>query len=605
MLETLGIPGDGNGYLGQILPFARLRHKLVHARLDAIQRPEQTHGPKLFPGQYLDDYLSLVLATRASGEHAYQHLLAWKGTVFARQLHVRELRAARKDADPELLKLYNRLEEVAARLAMFRFSAPDPISAPDPKDGATRAKQVKELDEELERLKADLAKRSADFRARKTREALTPAQLQASLPEDAVLVDFLEYGYSGPAADDPKQWQVERRLAAFIVRRGGLIRAIDLGASRPVAAAVDQWRGSLQRKSPVAGANDPAAKLRQLVWQPLQEHFAGAKTILLSPDGPLCRLPFAALPGEKPDSYLIEDVTLAVIPVPQLLPELLAASSELPQNAPSLLVLGNVDYGAAPGAPAQLSDSRAAVGGPTRREFRALEATAGEILVVKKYFEKRFREGHAELLEEADATEQQFRLDASRQQWLHLATHGFFASPSVPQPRDGRADVVSEDEPTGQHRGLECGLVLAGANAPPDPDKDDGILTALEVAQLDLRRVQLAVLSACETGLGEAVGGEGVLGLQRAFQVAGARGVVGSLWSVDDQSPRALMERFYENLWKKKLPRLESLREAQLWMLAEGRQRGLVRDAEADQDFTPRRTPPFYWAAFVLSGDWR
>jgi CHAT domain-containing protein len=92
---------------------------------------------------------------------------------------------------------------------------------------------------------------------------------------------------------------------------------------------------------------------------------------------------------------------------------------------------------------------------------------------------------------------------------------------------------------------------LAGANVRPTPiGHDDGILTALKVAELDLSGVELAVLSACETGLGEVAGGEGLLGLQRAFQVAGAHSVVASLWKVGDEPTRALMARFYENLWR-------------------------------------------------------
>src|SRR5207237_1170835 len=134
--------------------------------------------------------------------------------------------------------------------------------------------------------------------------------------------------------------------------------------------------------------------------------------------------------------------------------------------------------------------------------------------------------------------------------------------------------------------------------------QDDGILTALEVAELDLGGVELAVLSACQTGLGEAAGGEGLLGLQRAFQVAGTRAVVASLWSVDDEATRKLMERFYENLWGKKMSKLEALREAQRWMLTEGLKRGLVREDILDRP-ADARTPPYFWAAFVLSGDWR
>ena len=113
------------------------------------------------------------------------------------------------------------------------------------------------------------------------------------------------------------------------------------------------------------------------------------------------------------------------------------------------------------------------------------------------------------------------------------------------------------------------GLALAGANRNPESSTDvlqldDGILTALEVAELDLGGTELVVLSACETGLGRAAGGEGLLGLQRAFQVAGARTVVASLWKVDDEATQQLMSEFYSNLWQKHLSPLEALRQAQL-----------------------------------------
>ena len=125
------------------------------------------------------------------------------------------------------------------------------------------------------------------------------------------------------------------------------------------------------------------------------------------------------------------------------------------------------------------------------------------------------------------------------------------------------------------------------------------------MAALDLGGVDLAVLSACETGLGPVAGGEGVLGLQRAFQVSGARTVMASLWKVSDEATRLLMERFYENLWDKRLGKLEALRQAQLAVLREGPQRGMAIVTKGDQPAKPRRAPPYYWAAFVLSGDWR
>ena len=124
---------------------------------------------------------------------------------------------------------------------------------------------------------------------------------------------------------------------------------------------------------------------------------------------------------------------------------------------------------------------------------------------------------------------------------------------------------------------LLSGIAFAGASRTGQPpaavvraagrEMDDGILTALEVSELDLRNVELAVLSACETGLGRVAGGEGVLGLQRAFQTAGARASITSLWKVDDTATQILMTEFYTNLWQKKLGKLESLRQAQLTML--------------------------------------
>ena len=138
----------------------------------------------------------------------------------------------------------------------------------------------------------------------------------------------------------------------------------------------------------------------------------------------------------------------------------------------------------------------------------------------------------------------------------------------------------------------------------------DAFLTAMEASNLDLSRVDLAVLSACETGLGKVEGGEGVLGLQRAFQLAGARTAVTSLWKVPDAATRALMTRFHHNLWVRNLAKLEALREAQVWLIAEGPkdpELGLRSGLKLPDE--ERRVgdgvSPFYWAAFVLSGDWR
>ncbi len=157
-------------------------------------------------------------------------------------------------------------------------------------------------------------------------------------------------------------------------------------------------------------------------------------------------------------------------------------------------------------------------------------------------------------------------------------------------------------EAGGQHPQLLSGLALAGANranksdAAATPAADDGLLTAEEISATSMEGVQLVVLSACETGLGKTAAGEGLLGLQRAFQSAGARSVVASLWPVPDRATQQLMTRFYANHWHEKMCPMKALREAQLWIL-----HGTPNSDGAGKDV---KLSPEIWAAFVLSGDW-
>ena len=210
----------------------------------------------------------------------------------------------------------------------------------------------------------------------------------------------------------------------------------------------------------------------------------------------------------------------------------------------------------------------------------------------------------------------------SSPQILHLATHGFFAAEDKKSTSEmfvadlwtaltgitERRDAIRRYSP-----GLLSGLVLAGANDPPEiPDDphqlaklpDDGILTADEIAFLPLAGAQLVVLSACESGLGETAGGEGLLGIQRAFQVAGARTTIATLWKVNDEATRRIMEEFYRNYLQEEMSPLAALREAQLWALKNPDLVPRGVDAPADQ-LGANRLPPQFWAAFTLSGDWR
>ena len=301
--------------------------------------------------------------------------------------------------------------------------------------------------------------------------------------------------------------------------------------------------------------------------------------------------------------------------------------------------MGDYEQSAAPESPATDNDARPltpttltgpgpvllASRGGQWQIFNDLPGTSAEIDTIESMLRKYRPTAKATILRGSSATEETFSQIAPSQRYLHVATHGFFApetvknalaaSSSEPNRMFSSSDL-RPSKPLGQHPDLLSGLVFAGANHEPVGGANDGILTAAEVHSLDLRGVDLAVLSACETGLGQSAGGKGIIGLQRAFQLAGVHTTITSLWQVDDAATRALMVEFYRNLFEKKLSKLESLRQAQIWMLnnpsvIEGRNlttRGEVRETKAnivDTQTKPSsgRSLPAYWAAFQLSGD--
>jgi CHAT domain-containing protein len=242
-----------------------------------------------------------------------------------------------------------------------------------------------------------------------------------------------------------------------------------------------------------------------------------------------------------------------------------------------------------------------------RRDWGKLPATFAETAAVSKSFMSLFEGGTVTDLGKGKATKARVREALAKVRYAHLATHGFFAHENIKSALSGEnADAFfGREGVTGWHPLLLSGIVLAGANKEPKEGEEDGILTALEVSEMQLPKLELVVLSACETGLGKSAGGEGLLGLQRAFAVAGARTVIASLWAVDDKATQLLMGEFYRVAWDTDsiVSRAEALRRAQLFLLKEGI-RGLGKTAEK----LPKgetRLPPLYWAAFVLSGDWR
>jgi CHAT domain-containing protein len=423
-----------------------------------------------------------------------------------------------------------------------------------------------------------------------------PADLARALPRDAAFIDFVRY----------RHWEkgkyTGQRYVAFVVVPGRDAAFVQLGDAKPIDEAVAAWRRH------IAAGEDSLAptKLRELVWDKVARELpAGTRVVYLCSDGDLARLPFAALPGARPGTVLLEEHALAVVPSGPWLLEQLLYPPQAGDGPSRVLAVGDVDYGR-PGKGGQAT-------------YPALAGTGREIKRVLEAFGP--NSGDSLAGETASAAAVRDRLPTAR--YAHFATHGYFDEQSLSAERQRLKDYLEHWalQAEGQNVGVAApnpagyvGLALAGANDPSKAGPDGGILTGLSVVDLPLENLRLCVLSACETGLGELTEGEGVLGLQRAFHAAGCPNVVGSLWKVDDDATAALMALFYHELRANQRPPLEALRQAQLALyrhpeaVAVAAKRGAdfresdlpkVQERPAGR---PKTAPTRLWAAFVLSG---
>lgn len=579
------------------------------------QRQQVVMGELLRP--FLDEYLSVATRDSKYQTNAYAAVLQWKGSVWQRQQRQRLL-----VDQPALKPQFTELSRVSSRLSTLTLSPPN-----DSQQLEAWRRQLEELTLQREKVERDLSLASAEFQ--QTTVPVTPDQLRSSLPEGTVLLDFLEYNRFTPANQEQKtkdSW--ERHLLVHVVRADQPVRSIDLGAVDSLTDLVQTWRSDFGQ-SPAAV--EAAQELRQQIWDPLQESLSGVTMVYVSPDGVLGQFPLGALPGTDPEKYLLEELAIVMLPVPQGLPAMLAES---PPSADvtrdRFCLVGGVDYEQVSSAedtpqPETPESSSAlqmlAVRGSQHQQYGALPGTLAEVKTIESLIRQHRPSAQATILQGSLASESLFAEVATGHRYLHIATHGFFAPESVKNALAASSTDISRpasgSDPSsrrivGSHPDLLSGLVFAGANQPTAIGEDDGILTAAEVQSLDLRGVELAILSACETGLGRTAGGEGIIGLQRAFQLSGAKTTITSLWQVDDAATQALMVEFYRNLFERKLSKLESLRQAQIWLLnhpstIEGHDlstRGSITKVKPlSSTPNPTRSLPAYWAAFQLSGD--
>jgi CHAT domain-containing protein/tetratricopeptide (TPR) repeat protein len=531
----------------------------------------------------------------------YEEVLRWKGQVARLMLSGRD--RMRADMTPEQRDLVRELNAAQGRLSTLSFAA----EVRTPEHHAEQLRAVSAERNALERaLTRSIAEQGSDA------DVPTPEHVRAGLPPGTAFLDFLLHRtWEGAPKEngrpiEPGHWSA-REVTVWITRPDReWVTEVELGPEHELARAIEAHlrltvRGSSVARgvSVVVAADDAGTQdIRRLLWEPLAPHLEGVGTVFVSPDGVLGTLPFETLPlGEG--RFAVEDHGFVYL---QNAAGLATGDPTTEAQLDRLLVAGGVDFGVRDeahdsGAPADSAMSSRPTWSGTWAELPATERESR--IVAELHADGLGQRGERLLLQRGDATEERLKEQFPRFRALHLATHGFFNPGGVPSLWDIARSEVAEDRPqvltegrrlVGKLPGLLSGLVCAGANAPAKGG-EDGYLTAEEVGWLDLSGVELVVLSACDTGLGRAQSGEGLIGLRRAFRTAGAKTVVSSLWAVSDNSTAELMRSFYTNLWVKRLGRLDALRRAQLEMLEENRAGG-----------DPR---PATWGAFVLSGAWR
>ena len=537
-------------------------------------------------------YLPSLLFTRHTArpsllQQLYTDELATKGMVLDDQQQVQN--AIRKSSDSATLQVFEQ----------WRFnktSIGKQLLLPITK----RLPYLDSLQEATTLLEQQLSRRATSFRNLQHSQDITPKEISQKLLTGEAAVEFIQFKLYN------KKWTDSTIYAALLLLPGDSIaRFVPLFEEKqlqrllkPSASATDIYAQYASIEKLYGDTKSASSALQhslyQLLWKPLEKHLTGIHTIYYAPTGLLHRIAFQAL---RPDAthLLIDQFRLK-----QVLSTRSVVLPAVTTQEPGYVGLwGNIDYnlhsplfanstasGPSPSTADTTSSSFNFYASDTRGmrggDWGSLPGGKKEIDTLATLF------NHAGIAITIDsgivATEEAFKaLSGKSPQVLHLATHGFFLPVKEQKPTPGD-DAGGSAFTIQQNPMFRSGLILAGGShawkgEPAIPGREDGILTAYEIAQMDLSSTDLVVLSACETALGDLQGNEGVIGLQRAFKLAGVKQLVMSLWRVPDKQTNELMTLFYQNRISGQANR-EALRNAQLKM--------------------KEKYPPYYWAAFVL-----
>ncbi len=449
--------------------------------------------------------------------------------------------------------------------------------------------------------------------------------VRKTIPKEGLLVEFARFqapDFGGKGADAIGG---KPRYAAWLIPAAGegKVRVVDLGDAAPIETSVKQLRDTmdddvrqlreriyaqadaeiaafakknnltktdagyrkrlneiatqaqkditetLRAKAPemLAAYRRNASDCAKRILHPFAQELKAARQLILSPDAHLWLPPWAALPLPGNGQLLLESTPVVFVVSGR---DLLTARVK-GINAAAPVVIGDVNY------------NRGVLTRADQVEFPAarLYWSPVEIKGIRPHLET-YAKMAPVILSGDDASEERLK-SVRHPKVLFLSTHGVFGAVDENTFRPGQRGLLLENP------FLRCQLSLAGTNRRPTGEikGEDGRLYGIEVGALDLRATELVVLSACQTALGDVHAGQGAAGLRQAFQLAGAKSVVATLWSVDDAATTLLTIAFFKRLGEG-MSKAEALRQAQLELFAK-----------------KEMSHPFFWAAFTITENGR
>ena len=571
ILTHLATLYEAKGDIAKAVAAQKRSGEIAEYNLD-LTLPQGTEEQKLFYMLTLrgETYGTISLHLRAAPNNSEAARLALT-TILQRKGRILDVMSdslvmLRRRLDSGDTSLLDQLTTTRSKLATLMLDARKTVTPEQ------RQSTVAQLEVEIARLETQISARSADFRV--LSKPVTIEQVQESIPRGAILLEFVLYQPFKVRLNKP--WDAHR-YAVYLLQRDGPPNWIDLGEAALIDSDVETFRAAL--RNPARGdVKTIGRSLDERIMRPVRKLIGPAKQIFIAPDGSLNLIPFAALVDEH-DKYLIEDYSISYLTSGRDLLRLKSNSHTFTSST----ILANPSYDLKTKASQQSGNRRSL--DFTALTYPPLPGTMEEAEAIKTQLQD------AQLLVQEQATEAAVKgLQSPR--ILHIATHGFFLGAQSDDVGPGKfRQLVKETDLAANTKALEnpllrSGLVLAGVKQRSSGGTEDGVLTALETAGLNLSGTQLVILSACETGLGDVADGEGVYGLRRSLVLAGSQTQIISLWKVSDRATSDLMVNYYRRL-KNSEGRAEAFRQVQL---------GMLHGASY--------THPYFWASFIQSGAW-